>query len=157
MILFLDFDGVLHPVNQVDLFSREEHLARVLRDFPHVEIVISSAWRQDYTLKNIQTFFLTDLRNRIVGMTPVFEIRDACDVAGSRYREIQAYLAGSRANWLALDDDASLFPDGCTELVLCDDGFRDAEERALRNLLRPKPDEPTFIEPGGPEGDHEYL
>lgn len=61
MILFLDFDGVLHPVNQVDLFSREEHLARVLRDFPHVEIVISSAWRQDYTLKNIQTFFLTDL------------------------------------------------------------------------------------------------
>lgn len=33
MILFLDIDGVLHRVNQVDLFSREEHLARVLRDF----------------------------------------------------------------------------------------------------------------------------
>ena len=31
MILFLDFDGVMHPVNQVSLFCREEHLARVLR------------------------------------------------------------------------------------------------------------------------------
>lgn len=59
MILFLDFDGVMHPVNQVDLFCREEHLARVLRDFPGIDIVISSSWRETHTLKNMKTFFLT--------------------------------------------------------------------------------------------------
>ena len=155
MIIFLDFDGVLHPISRANrervLFSQEEHLARVLRDFPPVEIVISSAWRQDYSLKAIQAIFRTDLRNRIVGMTPIFEIRDAGDVAGSRYREIQAYLAGSIANWLALDDDASLFPAGCAELVLCEDGFQDAEERALRDLLLHMPDEPPSSTQGSPK------
>lgn len=43
MIFFLDFDGVMHPFNQTDLFCREEHLARVLRDFPDVDVVISSS------------------------------------------------------------------------------------------------------------------
>lgn len=136
MILFLDFDGVLHELDRsMGLFSREEHLAHVLRDYPQIEIIVSSAWRQDYTLQNIRTFFLTDLRNRIVGVTPTFDIHDAGDISGSRYREILAYLDGSTADWLALDDDASLFPSGCAELVLCDDGFKYAEELALRTAL----------------------
>ena len=57
MIVFLDFDRVMHPVNPNDLFCREDHLARVLRDFTSVELVISSAWRKTHTLKNLQTFF----------------------------------------------------------------------------------------------------
>src|SRR5665811_2061019 len=92
MILFLDFDGVMHPVNQTNIFCREEHLARVLRDFPGVEVVISSSWRETHTLKNMQTFFLTDLRSRIIGVTPVIEIRDAVDVPGGRLREINKSL-----------------------------------------------------------------
>lgn len=139
MYLFLDFDGVLHELDRANgLFSREEHLARVLRDYPKIDVVVSSAWRQDYTLKNIKTFFLTDLKNRIVGATPAFELYDASDVEGSRYREIQSYLAGRGGlgmPWLALDDDAGLFPPGCPELVLCADGFHDAEEQALRTAL----------------------
>lgn len=136
MILFLDFDGVLHELDRLmGIFSREEHLAHVLRDYPQIEIVVSSAWRQDYTLQNIRTFFLTDLRNRIVGITPTLEIHDAGDIAGSRYREILTYLDGNAADWLALDDDAILFPPDCAELVLCDDGFKYAEELALRTAL----------------------
>ncbi len=107
MILFLDFDGVMHPVNQTDLFCREEHLARVLRDFPGVEVVISSSWRETHTLKNMPTFFLTDLRSRIVGVTPVIEIRDAVDVPGVRLHEINQYLADTdnqHRRWVALDD-----------------------------------------------------
>ena len=63
------------------------------------------------------------------------EIRDAGDVAGSRYREILAYLGDSGADWLAIDDDALLFPPGCAELILCADGFKYAEEIALRTAL----------------------
>lgn len=138
MYLFLDIDGVLHELDRANgLFSRENHLAKVLRDFPHVELVISSAWRCDYSLKNLKTFFLTDLRHRIVGATPIFEIYDASDLAGSRYREIITYLGshGEHEPWVALDDDASLFPAECAELVLCANGFKIAEEIALRAAL----------------------
>lgn len=144
MIIFLDFDGVMHPVNQLDLFCREEHLARVLRDFPSVEIVISSAWRKTHTLTKLQTFFLTDLRERIIGVTPVFQIGDADTrtVPGARYHEIQKYLAdtGKRnRRWIALDDDPEFFPPRCAGLLLCDGkhGFGVAEEKTLRAWLQP--------------------
>lgn len=79
--------------------------------------------------------FTPNIAARIVDTTPTFKIRDASDMAGSRYRKILAYLDGSGADWWALDDDVSLFPPGCAELVLCDDGFRDHEERALGTAL----------------------
>ena len=144
MILFLDFDGVMHPVNQLDLFCREEHLARVLRDFQGVEIVISSSWRETHTLKNMLTFFLTDLRSRIVGVTPVIEIRDAVDVPGVRWREINKYLTATgnqHRRWVALDDAPELFPPRCTQLVLCDGnlGFETVAEKALRIVLGNQP------------------
>ncbi len=138
MIIFLDFDGVLHPFlarSSTDAFCYLPRLESVLRDFSNVQIVIASAQREVMPLALLKEQFAPDIAARIIGVTPVVEIRDAGDVAGSRYREILAYLDGSGAGWLSLDDDASLFPPGCTELVLCDDGFRDPEERALRAAL----------------------
>lgn len=140
MILFLDFDGVMHPFNQTDLFCRESHLARVLRDFQSVEIVVSSSWRETHTLEAMQAFFLTDLRSRIVGVTPVIEIKNAVDVAGVRFREINQYLSDTgnmHRHWIALDDDPAIFPTACPELVLCDSnhGFDDVAENALRTAL----------------------
>ena len=144
MILFLDFDGVMHPLNQTNLFCREGSLARVLRDFPEVEVVISSSWRETHTLKNMLTFFLTDLRSRIVGVTPVIELRDTADVSGVRLREINQYLAvtdNQHRRWVALDDAAVLLSPDCAELVLCDGnlGFGESEEQILRDRLQPKP------------------
>lgn len=138
MILFLDFDGVLHPFlarSSADAFCYLSRLETVLREFPDVQIVIASTQREAAPLALLARRFSPDIAARIVGATPIFEIHDAGDVAGSRHREILAYLDGSGADWLALDDDASLFPPGCAELVLSDDGFHDAEERALRAAL----------------------
>lgn len=133
----------MHPVSQLNMFCREEHLARVLRDFPNIEIVITSTWREMHTLENIQSFFLTDLRSRVIGVTPVIEIKDAVDVQGIRLREINQYLVetGNQGHaWIALDDAPELFPSGCPELVLCDSdyGFSDATKRALRALISQK-------------------
>lgn len=138
MILFLDFDGVLHPFlarSSVDAFCYLPRLENVLREFPAVQIVIASTQREAVPLALLVQRFSPDITARIIGTTPVLEIHDAGDVAGSRHREILAYLADSDANWLALDDDASLFPSDCTELVLCDDGFKYVEESALRTAL----------------------
>lgn len=133
----------MHPVSQLNMFCREEHLARVLRDYPNIQIVITSTWREMHTLENIQSFFLTDLRSRVIGVTPVIEIKDAVDVQGIRLREINQYLeaTGNQGRaWIALDDAPELFPSSCPELVLCasEYGFSDATERALRALLTQK-------------------
>ncbi|WP_049765675.1 HAD domain-containing protein [Rhodoferax ferrireducens] len=142
ILLFLDFDGVMHAVDDPHLFGHEEHLARVLTDFPTVEIVISSAWRKTNTLANMKKFFLTDLRARVVGVTPVFRIGEANTsvTPGARYHEIQRYLAAScdpGRPWIALDDDPVFFPPGCAELVLCDPkfGFGPGAEVRLRAAL----------------------
>lgn len=70
-----------------------------------------------------------------MGTTSVHELRDPSDAAGSRYREILEYLGESAEAWVALDDDARLFPTGCAELILCADGFNHAEGVALRAAL----------------------
>lgn len=138
MIIFLDFDGVLHPFlerSSAKAFCYLPRLESVLRDFPNVQIVIASTQREFVPLPLLKEQFASDIAACIVGTTPVHQICDAGDVVSSRYREILAYLDGSGADWLALDDDASLFPPGCAELILCDDGFRDPEEHALRAAL----------------------
>jgi hypothetical protein len=48
MILFLDFDGVLHPAPQPGQGGEERFISlplleKVLRALPHVDVVISSA------------------------------------------------------------------------------------------------------------------
>jgi hypothetical protein len=144
MLLFLDFDGVLHKLTasgwvgereENKLFRFVPRFESVVRDYPFAEIVISSSWREWKSMDALRETFSPDIAGRIIGMTPVLKIRDAGDVPGIRHREILAYLAGSGADWLALDDDASIFPPGCAELIVCEDGFRDAEERALRAAL----------------------
>lgn len=63
MILFLDFDGVLHPwdpktqLSEQQMFSLKPLLENTLRTFPNVEIVITSSWRQKYSLEKLRHLF----------------------------------------------------------------------------------------------------
>lgn len=58
-VLFLDFDGVTHPEPccQEDVFCRLNLIEDVLLGFPTVDIVISSSWRDHYTLEYLRSFF----------------------------------------------------------------------------------------------------
>jgi len=141
MILFLDFDGVLHP-----LFTRPElppeeswpfcylpRLAAVLRDYPSVEIVISSTWRLQRDLEQLREPFPDDLRPRVIGTTPhLFDD----ERFGARQREALHWLAHHRPGspWIALDDLRTCWP-ADDRLVWCDDGFREREEVELRLRL----------------------
>jgi len=57
-IIFLDFDGVLHP-DGVGLFSRLPLLESFLSRMPEAEIVVSSTWREDHTLDELRQFVFT--------------------------------------------------------------------------------------------------
>jgi|GEM_PF-662485 len=136
-LLFLDIDGVLRPFQGRHLpdFPYLRRFENVLRSFTAARVVITSTLRETMSLDAIREWFSKDIQDRIIGCTPVHELKSGEDHMASRYREIMAYLNGLTVQWVALDDDSSLYPRHCRRLILCDDGFRVAEESALRHKL----------------------
>lgn len=123
VILFLDFDGVLHPANvpvgaDTD-FCRVPLLEAWLRQHPTVNVVISSSWRELMTLDQIRQKFNEDIRPRIIDVCP--RLLDKYKVKYIRYAEIAAWIALAKYQgpWLALDDAAHLFPPNCKQLIVC--------------------------------------
>lgn len=142
-LLFLDFDGVLHPrFIGGELFTARELFEDVLRQVPHVEVVISSSWRERHALEALKVHFSPDLRPRIVGVTPLPGIdRDLVPVDlhdFHRHAECAAWLARWRpsgARWLAVDDESEEFAPGCANLFVVD-GDVGLEEESAQELLR---------------------
>ena len=145
MILFLDFDGVLHPepcYDEKTLFCRVPRLESVLRDFPEVLVVISSTWREKRSLSELRSFFSADISNRIIGTTPSWkDFPDLFEAIGfQRQTEVEAWLRESGEpwqSWIALDDKSYLFKPFLPNLVKTDStiGFDHNAERALRQKL----------------------
>ena len=113
-VLFLDFDGVLHPSGGESSgarFAKRPLLETLLRepDLCHVEIVISSTWREAYPLKQLVSVFSEDIRPRIIGVTPTL---DDGAISHQRYREIKNWLVAHPeiVYWAALDDAIDDFP-----------------------------------------------
>lgn len=141
MILFLDFDGVLHPRSPgKNLFCNLPRLEAVLREFSFVEVVIASTWREDMSLGQLRELISPDLRCRIIGVTPVVEIEFPPGPHGTREQEIRSFLEQSGYKdrpWLALDDEYLLFHRDCQNLITCPAAFGldDHAERRLRERL----------------------
>jgi len=146
MLLFLDFDGVLHPqydgeptpVDQV--FCHLPRFEAIMRDFPSVEIVISSTWRNQFTLEQLRSRFSPDISARIIDVTPQAEHADGKYLPTRREGEILDWLAidgRSDVPWIALDDAAWQFQQYRDRLVACTwyVGLDDATESKLRLAL----------------------
>lgn len=145
MFLFLDFDGVTHPfflsedLGDVDTrpFAFLPRIEKVLREFPAVRIVISSSWRETHSLERLRLLFSEDLRERVIGVTPVLRPLINGGV-GHRQQEIESWLVANGhmgASWVALDDVDHNFLPGAP-LLLCVDQFDDEEADALRHILK---------------------
>lgn len=145
MILFLDFDGVLHPEichSDANLLCRLPLLESALRDCPPVDIVVSSTWRESRTLPQLQALFSPDIGARIIGVTPQW--RDLQDESSMgtyvRQAEIEGWLRqAGRAweAWVALDDQPYLFRPFLPNLVRSDpaSGLTEAVCATLRQKL----------------------
>lgn len=134
-LLFLDFDGVLHPASAYATapFSRAPLLEEALAGF-EVRLVVSSSWRFHHSLPEIRSRLPRALASRLVGTTG-----DPHLGQHARYHEIHAWLGGvsDAAPWRALDDSAFEFPSACAELILCDPniGLDEAVAGHLRDWL----------------------
>jgi hypothetical protein len=144
-LLFLDVDGVLHPVGadysfSSRFFSHLPLLEELLREFKSVDIIISSDWRRAESIEQLQRYFSADIRHRIIGATPQIDPNVA--VHHRRQLEIQAWLDGNgrgEAEWVALDDWPLSFEAGFERVVLTDpqrafdqDSFQELRSHFLR-------------------------
>ena len=132
-VLFLDFDGVLHPTHHgLALLSQLPLLESTLEDYD-CKIVISSSWRFHLELDDLKKHFSLTVRNKIVGVTG-----DAYVGAFARFHEINAYaMQYGIVNWRALDDSYWEFPQGCSQLIRCNPntGLTQHEVKVLSEWL----------------------
>jgi HAD domain in Swiss Army Knife RNA repair proteins len=145
MILFLDFDGVLHPdpcTDRARLFERAPPLAAALAPFASLSIVLSTSWRTHDGLDGLVARLPAALGARVIGVTPLFQdIR--CEPRWTPYRrqaECLHWLARNGRDdgeWIALDDRPSGFEPYCERLLLCrsDTGLDDAVLNRMRFAL----------------------
>jgi len=118
--IFLDIDGVLVKEEVFTELNLEEDLPRLdescanyfaetVRRYPHTKIVISSSWREIYSLEEIKSVFPKDIANRIEGTTPLC----TRPVKFFRYQEVLDYLEVHDAleqPWVAIDDIREHYP-----------------------------------------------
>ena len=146
LILFLDFDGVLHPdpCRDEQLFEHVPRLSRALDEFPEASVVLSTSWRTFLNFDQLVLPLEAELKRRVLGVTPRFgEIAPPRElVPYRRQAECVQWLADNNmddAAWIALDDRTSWFEPYCENLVACDSviGFDDEAAARLRTgLLR---------------------
>lgn len=145
VIIFLDFDGVLHPEPCYDkdqLFCFLPRLEKILLEFPIVRIVVSSTWRDTRSLDTLRNFFDVTIRHKIIGTTPHWrEYTELFEVIGyQRQTEIEAWLRDSGEPWLpwvAIDDKPYLFRPFLSNLIKTESatGFDEQAEMKLRAML----------------------
>lgn len=134
--LFLDFDGVLHGEQyNWQLFSHMDKLCEaIIAHKDNLRIVISSSWREDYSLETLKEPFWEEVRPLIVGITPSHEESFA---PLARFGEIKHYCQNNNISdndWIALDDMAILFPEECQNLILTNSLTGLSDDNILRLL-----------------------
>jgi len=136
-VLFLDFDGVLHPEScaERDHFCYLPHFCEALHMADpqgRMPLVISSLWRHHCTLGYIRKAFPPEVAERIVGVTPYMTDAEVQRVSNwepyggeqskvcHRQREVILWMNSHapHGNWLAIDDRASYFHKDTPNLFL---------------------------------------
>ncbi|KKL87190.1 hypothetical protein LCGC14_1937180 [marine sediment metagenome] len=130
MLLFLDYDGVLHPDDVFlmkdgrvelradgSLFMWAPILVELVSDLD-VQVVLSTSWVRHLGFKRALKALPEPLSSRVVGAT----WHSAMKLSGqghiiwdeqSRYEQIESYLKRlpSKQSWMAIDDDVAGWPD----------------------------------------------
>ena len=134
MLIFLDFDGVLRrkhsPLYRLDADCLSA-FEQAVRKLPDAEIVITSTWREAFSLERMRGLFSPDISARIVGVTPIARRRED----HYRYREVLAYLkrnGKSGVPWVALDDEPSHYPPFANLILI--DGQQGFDSHAAERL-----------------------
>lgn len=128
-ILYLDFDGVLHPCDVLRhrethelylppeltarghrLFEHAELLDRLLKPYPYVHIVLSTSWAYALGFEAAMSHLPAPLAGRVIGTT--WETTMTPHQLVVRGRQVLADVERrSPRAWLAIDDNAENWPE----------------------------------------------
>jgi len=131
MWIFLDIDGVLvpekkfeQPVLPTDMIKFDpvclNEFENVLRRYPNAKIVISSSWREMYSLQKISSLFSPDIGVRVVGVTPCLHPIVIEENKHIRHQGVLEYLKQNNEEnpqWVAIDDIADFYEPGSPVVV----------------------------------------
>lgn len=130
-LVFLDFDGVLHPAPTKPgaslPFEWVAQLTALLSQAPDVGIAVHSSWAQRFELEHLRDF-LGPLGSRVVGrVEPGFK-------ASSILHFLQ--LKPDVTCWIVLDDDGREFPPSFPGRVIVCDPARGISDLAVQEQVR---------------------
>ncbi len=148
-IIFLDYDGVLHPDQVVNdrrlgvilrcdghnLFEHTELLLSLLEPYPEIKIVLSTSWVRVLGFDQAKNRLPAELQERVVGAT-YSESMSEYFAGLSRYDQISDYVNEHEiTDWIAIDDDGEGWPENENHrLVLTEDWGGIGEAAAQKQL-----------------------
>lgn len=155
-LLFLDFDGVLHPESVYLLHKRGpillnepghrlfEHcilLEQVLEPYPDVRIVLSTSWVRRYrgSVRRVSRRLTPGLQARVVGATYHSAMDREEFAAAPRGMQVWSdVLRRKPVAWLALDDDWLHWPAWCRDCLVRTDPILGISEPSVLDELKTK-------------------
>lgn len=134
LVIFLDFDGVFHPLIDGKKFQDLPEFQKIIEKYNNhfnFNIVISSSWKDKYNLEELKKFLPNTISQYVIDTTPSFPNQD-----GSRYQESQEWLTKNPdwEYWLAIDDDHYAW-NKHENLIWCHDKFKAREVQIFEEKL----------------------
>ncbi len=154
MILFLDFDGVLHP-NEVThyqkrgivlecdghtLFEHADTLVEILSPYPQVKIVLSTSWVAALGFDRAKSYLPENLKNRVIGATyhSALSAREWW-WSMTRYGQIARYVQRHHLlRWIAVDDNDEGWPEDQRNHLVCTNEWAGLGQPAVQLSLTEK-------------------
>lgn len=150
-VLYLDFDGVLHPEDVRvrprggpfvhspagrQLFEHAELLADMLEPYPDVRVVLSTSWVRVYRYRRTVRFLPPRLARRCIGATYHSAMHRTWFEQLPRGRQVRADVRRRAPNvWLAVDDTDEGWDGARDHLVLSDEVDGIAAPRVRNELI----------------------
>lgn len=138
-LLYLDFDGVLHPPQGGERFQHADLLAEVLEPYPQLKIVLSTSWVVLPGFFSAKERLTEALKARVIGSTfpPDMPEREFLEMPRGQ-QVFEDVLRRNPAGWLALDDSTQGWPEEHLDHFVQTDYYKGIAEPEVLTELQMK-------------------
>lgn len=153
-VLYLDFDGVLHPSEvylkngqptlicddpYVTLFCWAPILESILADFPDIKVRLSTSWVRVKSFDYAKDWLPKSIQDRITGGTFHRHMNKHEFELMTRYQQIRADAnRNGIIKWVAIDDDGHGWPEAEKDYLVRTDGDHGLLQAKVQRELREK-------------------
>ena len=152
-VIYLDFDGVLHPeltyfhpekgpyldraITGHKLFEHAPLLVELLAPYPEVCIVLSTSWVRVRGYGRAVRYLPKELQTRVIGATFHSEMSGVDWVQMARgYQVLSDARRRKPRDWIALDDDIKDWPATYKKRLICCHGMEGLGAPGVADVLK---------------------